>query len=367
VPEQNFQFITPEFKKISTLGGENMEDKEVELERLKKRLERLGNSTVNLDIKVNLYGQIIILQEVIGEYEQGLNYTKQLLKLAEKENQEIKNKDVHFGFTYCYGKMMTFNRYLGKYEAAISYGKKALNLAVKSKKIDLIVRYQDSLAHLYIQTGKYNEAETIVKQTTELLSNYPLNIHDKISTTISLANIYSQIGHHKYARDLFKETLRLQSEVKNEYGNVNRSIVKSQLANTYRNLGQYEEAQTLSETAFKQVLSELGKNHPITLKVQSDLALIYRDMGDYENATELLHSTLHELEKLEDKIGKSVVYNNLATIYANNNNNEEAVKLFKKAYTIGIKQLGKNHPIILNIKKQLNSVQQKLTPTKSSQ
>ncbi|MCD4746243.1 MAG: tetratricopeptide repeat protein, partial [Bacteroidales bacterium] len=68
--------------------------------------------------------------------------------------------------------------------------------------------------------------------------------------------------------------------------------LKNNLALVYQDLGDYEKARDLLESALKSGLKNFGEKHPNVAVRQSNLALVYQDLGDYEKARDLLESAL---------------------------------------------------------------------------
>ncbi|NQU68413.1 MAG: tetratricopeptide repeat protein, partial [Candidatus Marinimicrobia bacterium] len=59
------------------------------------------------------------------------------------------------------------------------------------------------------------------------------------------------------------------------------SHLQFNLANVYQDLGDYEKARDLLETALKSDLKNFGDKHPTIATYQSNLAGVYKDLGDY--------------------------------------------------------------------------------------
>jgi tetratricopeptide (TPR) repeat protein len=58
----------------------------------------------------------------------------------------------------------------------------------------------------------------------------------------------------------------------------------------YSDLGEYEKARDLLETALKSAKANFGENHPKVAVRQSNLAKVYSDLGKYEKARDLWKS-----------------------------------------------------------------------------
>ena len=68
-----------------------------------------------------------------------------------------------------------------------------------------------------------------------------------------------------------------------ESGHPSIAIRKSNLALIYKDLGRYEEAIKLAQSAFELFKNALGKEHPHTLTVQDNTVDIARARAEYGN------------------------------------------------------------------------------------
>ncbi len=94
------------------------------------------------------------------------------------------------------------------------------------------------------------------------------------------------------------------------------STLQNNLGLRYSDLGEYEKARDLLETALKSALENFGAKHPNVAVSQSNLANVYRNLGEYEKARDLWLS----------------------------------------AYTIFLKTLGENHPNTKTVKEFLDNI-----------
>lgn len=320
IPEQNFQFIIPEFREISTLGGANMEDKEVELERLKKKLERLPNTSINFDVRHNLYQQIEHLCRDIGDYKLGLKYAEERLQFIENQNNEKENL---LNLADVYDRMMTFYRYLGDYKSSLIYGQKALEIAQKENIHRLTGMYQNNLAIVYRHLGMYEKARDLFESALHISTDFFGEKHiTSLYTLSNLAHVYGWLGEHEKARDLLEATLKTNID---NYGSNDPTIAirQSNLANIYNSLGDYEKAEKVLESAMKILYEYFGESHPET----------------------------------------AAAYMNLANVYIQQRKWNKALQLLEKAYEILSQTNSKNYFDLNKLNRMIQTLQQKLTPT----
>lgn len=363
VPEQNFQFITPEFRKISTLGGANMEDKEVELERLKKRLERLPDNNTNLLNYLNTYKQILILCDDIGDYETGLEYSKQLLELAQNKGFEKSNPHI---LADIYERIMTFNRYLGNYKSAILYSEKLNKIINIEKTLPYTSTHYNNMALLYERHGDYERAKNFYQLALDntLEEN---DINGFTATSSNLANLYGELGNYTGASELLEKVL--DKDIKT-YGE-NHPIVagdKSNLGLAYRDIGNYGKAKKLFEDAVKIDLQYFGKKHPNTLTTLSNLATVYTDLQEYNKAKkcyeDILKTEIEIFGKEHPNVARTQA--NLAALHYDLGNFDKAKDLLESALQLNIEHFGEHHPTVAYQESSLANVYNNLKKHKKA-
>ncbi|PBK86753.1 hypothetical protein ARMGADRAFT_1123779 [Armillaria gallica] len=111
--------------------------------------------------------------------------------------------------------------------------------------------------------------------------------HQNTLQSISnLALTYKELGQLEEAERLQTETLKLQREVLGEH-HPNTLISMGNLASTYKELGQLEEAERVETKTLKLQREVLGERHPSTLISMSNLALTYKKLEQLEEAERL--------------------------------------------------------------------------------
>ena len=92
----------------------------------------------------------------------------------------------------------------------------------------------------------------------------------------------------------------------------------------------------------------MGPNHPDVAKSLSNLAQLYRNLGDYAQAEPLYKRSLATLEKAlgPDHPDVAISLNNLAQLYRNLGDYAQAEPLYKRSLAIWEKALGPDHSYV---------------------
>ena len=202
--------------------------------------------------------------------------------------------------------------------------------------------------------NKYEEGKNplikfpFVRFGEAILKVFPASCSQEISLLQNnLAQVYKNLGEFERARELLETALKTDLE---NFGEKHPEIAvrQSNLAHIYRDLGEYEEARDLYETALQSDLENFGEKHPKVALHHSNLAHVYKDLGEFEKARDLLENTLKiDLEIYEaNHPFISQTQSNLATVYKNLGENERARDLLEKSLTSDLKNFGEDHPSI---------------------
>lgn len=202
----------------------------------------------------------------------------------------------------------------------------------------------DRLAMLKVTYGFYQSAiklgERALKIAIKSLSEEFVAIQQS-----NLANIYRELGDYARARELLEAALAADL---NFFGADDPHIAVDQsiLGMVYEDLGDYTRAQELLEAALAIDIKNFGVEHPKTAVRQSNLASVYRNLGDYARARDLLEFALASSLKNLGAEHPSIAtrYNNLAHVYWSEKNYPAAIEYLIKALRIVERAFGREHP-----------------------
>ncbi len=162
--------------------------------------------------------------------------------------------------------------------------------------------------------------------------------------TSKLAEFYRKLGHFEQAESLFNEALEIfaQKIDKDHPDYVN--ILNSKII-LYSNTGRYKQAENLLLKTLKIFNEKMGYNQSSFASYLNNLANLYKDLGRYDQAEPLYIKALEIQAKVlgNNHPNYSATLNNLATLYQFIGQYEQAEPLFQESLKIKVKINGKNH------------------------
>lgn len=209
------------------------------------------------------------------------------------------------------------------FEEVISSG----NFSLQDSSLESIETY-NGLAKLYIQQGRFEEAEPICVALIEKCRQRPDQKSKSIAATVNLARCY-------LALERTEEALSLAQVAKDSLSETNDFFGLAPKANLAKLLIDLDET-SLGEELLVDVLStpELAQWNPHLFFAASDLLCgLYLSQFRFEEAEPVLIAQLESCRQRPDqKTGLLTVTNNLANCYIRMNRLEEALPHAKAAY-----------------------------------
>ena len=125
--------------------------------------------------------------------------------------------------------------------------------------------------------------------------------------------------------------------------------IRQTMGNTYRELGQYPQAEQQLERAFDLKRRVLGKEDRDLLDTMNDLAALYYAEGKYAQAEPLYTRALEEQRRVLGREHSSTLetMGNLAVLYWNEGKYAQSEPLFTEALEVQRRVLGEQHPSTL--------------------
>jgi serine/threonine protein kinase len=123
---------------------------------------------------------------------------------------------------------------------------------------------------------------------------------------------------------------------------VTEAAIRWTVGNTYRALGEYQEARRHLQRSVDLRTARLGNEHPDTLTSKHDLADLYREQGKYDDSEELFHEVIRARQRRlgEDHADTLTSKNSLAVAYWEHGKWSKAKALFLKVLQVREAQLG---------------------------
>lgn len=215
------------------------------------------------------------------------------------------------------------------YTAALAEVNKGIELSTKNKKQVELADFYNNRANLYADMEKDQEA--LHDYDASLAIYRQLRLTRDVALTLSnKANLYGAKGNFKDAIPFALEALKLREALNDKPGIANTSF---NLAIMFKNMKRYEEALNfllVPESYYQQTGNErsLATVHLVR-------GSTYRSLGEYAKSKSWFLKALPALEKYQFKGGLVNAYQNLGTLAAVADSNEEkALAFYQKAEKI---------------------------------
>lgn len=163
----------------------------------------------------------------------------------------------------------------------------------------------------------------------------------------SLMKIHSLFGNYKISVELGEKIL---IRYKNLFGPENQKTTQIQtaLGEQFRQLGEFDRAKILHESALASNIKNLGSNHPDTLTSRFNLATVHWHTQNYHEAAKLVEKILSiDIENHgEDHPDTVKSYSFLGLIYKSLGRYKDSLKYLELALSKDLKHYGEEHPRI---------------------
>lgn len=181
-----------------------------------------------------------------------------------------------------------------------------------------------------IATKKIGNIFFINKEVDKAYEKYIscLNMIDRLNSNKLKENIYNSIGNVKLKRMQYEEALIYYKEALS-YCYINqkftiKNIINYNIASVYHNLGDFNKSLQIIEEILKEDLEK-----PLIIKCTFVMANNYKEMSLVSKALSIYEELLND--DLTSNYFKSMIYNNMALSYMDNNDYENSNKYFDLA------------------------------------
>ncbi|KAJ3282803.1 Kinesin light chain 3, partial [Borealophlyctis nickersoniae] len=203
-----------------------------------------------------------------------------------------------------------------------------------------------NLAVLYKKQGKYKKAEPLYVDCLERRTRVLGEDHPETLLSINnLAALYDEQGKYEKAEPMHVHCLERRRRVLGEDHPGTLASINN-LAVLYDEWRKYEKAEPMHVDCLERRRRVLGEEHPDTFSSINNLAASYDDQGKYDMAEPLL---VHCLERRRGLLGEDhpdtlASINNLAVLYDKQRKNEKAEPLYVDCLERRKRVLGEDHP-----------------------
>ena len=201
--------------------------------------------------------------------------------------------------------------------------------------------------------GRYNEAAPLCERAIAISTNALGPEHSDVALSLNgLGLIYAGKGDYTRAEPLYERALGIYSKLSNTAqsqdnrnaatGNVAATL--NNLAELYKNRGEYARAEPLYQSALTICVKLRGEQNSSVANTLNNLADMYRAKGDYARAEPLFRRALTIYVKINpEDPDVALAMSNLAAVYATKGDNARAEPLYLRALAIREKVLGPQH------------------------
>ncbi|MBY0426497.1 MAG: tetratricopeptide repeat protein, partial [Cytophagales bacterium] len=277
----------------------------------------------------------------IGNVQQAqeiLSTSTQILKKNPPKTDEARVK-----YAETYESIANIYNILGMYTEAQNCLKLANKMSNRIRNSNLAINSTEELASFYIQTGLYENAEDLLKETVRQKEKSSKNFKREIIGPLNqLGELYLIQGEYGLAEKNIRKAMEISSEV---FGDSSVKYIESlkNLVDLYSVIGDNEKASSNSLKALSLAKVRYGTNHIEYAKELRAYALIkYNGKAGVQEVEELLKESLNIIKS--NLTDKNPLYaeglKTLAYIYFKSNRLVESEKLAKEANDIWVQKLG---------------------------
>jgi serine/threonine-protein kinase len=239
---------------------------------------------------------------------------------------------------------------LALYENAEPILQEALNLALQTFGEDRleVAQSQDNLADLYLEQGRFDEAESLFRKALKTKQNLPEFSGAEISHTLNkLGTTLRSKGEYVIADSLYREALSMR---RSHFGDNHPLVAESlsDLASNSQFLGDYASSELFFTEALQIQQNSLPANHwRIAATLNNFGALLY-EKGDNTRADSIYTKALEIRKDLYGDMHPSVALtmNNIAVNKQRQGDTDHALDLYLRVLEIQRETFDENHPRI---------------------
>ena len=237
---------------------------------------------------------------------------------------------------------------LARWEECEQQQRHALAEAEELADAKLVAWASNELAQLLQRTGRFGEAEPLMRRALQLNESAYSTQHPAVAICLNnLGNLLHATGRLEDAEPLMRRALEIDETV---FGEEHQTVAidLNNLALILQDTGRIEEAEPPMRKALDIGMAAFGERHPNVAIRLNNLALLLRDTNRIEEAETLMRRAL-EIDKAafgERHPKTATDLNNLALMLQDTNRIKEAESLMRRALEIDVSALGEQHPSV---------------------
>lgn len=307
--------------------------------KCEKVFERIPNGAKN-PLYAGLLTNLGVISNKMGNSSAAEKYYLKAMKLYEEISQENSPN-----YSNTLANLAAVYRSIGKISEAEQLLKKAIDIAARTQSkehTDYFLR-KYSLGVFYQQVGKYEASEKLLKEAAEGIKKALGEAHNLYSGMLqTLGTLYANWGKYEDAEIVYLEAKGLIEKHKGKESNDYANIA-SNLAALYWRYERYQEAEPLYLNA-KAIYEKdpFHKNDNRYMGLLQNLGLLYKSVKRYDAAKELYLKANMRVQ--DSPINFFQAKNNLAVLYIETKEYDQAEAVLKEVLEERKKLLGAEHP-----------------------
>lgn len=285
----------------------------------------------NSELLLYIYMEIAKTYNIMEEYEKSLNYLNLISTTLEKYS--LKNYDKSIIYIFIAENYLS----MGEYQKTLDYLNSILTTQNKSSLTNSNnIMIYNLIAITYSKIGEYQKALEYLnlslkynEESKEKSNNFNVN---KANIYLEIAKIYQIIGDYEKSLDYNDRSFKINQDNANQ--NLYMSFNYKLYGAIYTNLGNYEKAIENYEKAIKIEEELLVKNYSQISLTYNDIGIPYWYLKNYDKALEYFHKSLklkEEKKFLKDYDLTASTYNNIGLVYLEKNEYKKSINYFNKA------------------------------------
>lgn len=213
-----------------------------------------------------------------------------------------------------------------------------------SNNVPLRARMQRLSARVDIEQSRYDLAIKKLQKGLELLSENKNTFQKQRAYFIFyLGEVYNSQGKHEQALDQFFQSLDIYNRSEDNPGPLFLSKVYNSIGTVQRKIGDFAAALEYYHKSTKIDKEALGPDHPNVAQGLNNIAIIKYYQGDYQQALDYMKEATHTLSRYwgEKHPQVAIGYNNISIVYSEMGKLEEAIQYMQKSIAIKEEVIGK--------------------------
>ena len=267
---------------------------------------------------INIYNQLGIAYETLGEFQKAIYYHQKSLNIAQQigNMKEIAESLQGLGNSY---------NYLGQRQKASDYIQRSLDIFRKIGDRNGEANSLKSLGNVYVFLEKYQQAFNYYRKS--------LDIFQKIGDQHGIGNcfgdlgiVYYSLGEYQNAISYYKKSLNIAQSIGDCDGEANSL---NNLGYAYHSLGEYQKAINFSQKSLD-IFQQIGDHYREAASLDN-LGHAYHSLGDYQKSIDFYKQSLAILQKIGDRHGEAISWFHLGNTLKNLQQNSEAKAAYDHA------------------------------------